>query len=174
MASFASEALGNFVFGHATKAQLMFIPCIKMKCKKDAETIEVYGISGNDGEDSELWNVMINPNSIYESYGIGYTSRRGVDDSQIKIDKSSSPGSRTMSMDLIFDLVDTYDLAFNKSSSTGVINSAMSLFTGSGKKGYSDKVNEYRSTHDGKLPRQFAGYQWGHKAEKIDLNDPDL
>lgn len=178
MAGFSkSTAFGNAITGSATKAQLTFTTCEFMTCEKTVENdvvlYDIYGISEKDAKESQLWNVMINPNSIYESYGISYETEGGIDGDP-KVKKSRKPGSRTISMDLIFDLVDTYELAYNKLSTTGVINFGMSLFTGSGGKDYDETVNAYRNTLDGKLPRQFAGYNWGSKVSEIDLNNPNL
>ena len=148
MASFGTQALGNAVFGTSTKAQLIFIR--------------------EKPEKSEAWNVMINPSSIYESYGIGYRQKGGVGKKPPQTEEVPDSGSHTMSMDLIFDLVDTYELAYNKLSTTGAISGIMSCFTG---KMGGDKAKEQ---HDGKLPRQFAGYSWGNKVSDIYVDNPKL
>ena len=145
MASFGTKAFGNAVFGTSTKALLIFI-----------------------NDKIEAWNVMINPSSIYESYGIGYRQKGGVVNKPPQTEEVPDSGSHTMSMDLIFDLVDTYELAYNKLSTTGAISGIMSCFTG---KTSGDPVKEQ---HEGKLPRQFAGYSWGNKVEDIYVDNPEL
>ncbi len=147
MASFGTQALGNAVFGTSTKAKLIFYAYQKP---------------------TEVWNVMINPSSIYESYGIGYEVQENLEGKEEKRKPVRSSGSHTMSMDLIFDLVDTYELAYNKLSTTGAISGIMSCITG---KMGGDKAKEQ---HDGKLPRQFAGYSWGNKVSDIYVDNPKL
>lgn len=167
MASFGMTSLGNAITGNATKAQLTFCHCTKMTCSINDKVCDIYGISKKDAEESQLWNVMINPSSIYESYGIGYEMTPSLDSSKNEVKKSRQPGTRTMSMDLIFDLVDTYELAYNKFSTAGAINLGMSFSNGPDK-------DTYRNSHDGKLPRQFSGYNWGSKVSEIDLHNPEL
>ena len=147
MAGFGTEALGNAIFGTSTKAKLMFYP---------------YSQGRVVGE-PEVWNVMINPSSIYESYGIGYKVEENLEGKEEKQKPIRDSGSHTMSMDLIFDLVDTYELAYNKFSTTGAINGFMSL-----------KKNPNRERIDGKLPKQFAGYNWGNKVSEIYVQNKEL
>lgn len=106
---------------------------------------------------SEKWNVMINPNSISRSLGYNILKATGIGDENLRVQRDKGSQRETISMDLIFDLVDVYDLYNGIAQTSSLIKlTGSSIFGGKNveegddyiKYKFPKKFNTFRSLSD--------------------------
>lgn len=113
---------------------------------------------------SKDYSVMINPDSITKTCGhrIQRVSGTGTDalEGSYIINESGS-GEETTSMDLIFDVVDIYDLSLSQQAMSKTFGSIVGF---AGK-----KDNEMEKFINNKMPTSHQNYKWGSHKDQISV-----